>query len=229
MSTLRKSIATSFCAAGVLWVSTSFAQETVQPQPAQTTQPVQQQQTTTTTTQPAPAPAAAAPTAPAAGTVPATTQQSTTTTTAAPYVTTSPASDRYTEREVATRPNRALLSTGTGLFILSYGGSVIAGAVSDREEDKRLFIPVVGPWLDLGQRDCGAATPCGSNEDLAKAMIVTSGVVQGAGILMALGSFFIPETTTVTERTQTAKTKPTVKVLPVSFAAGAGVGAVGRF
>jgi hypothetical protein len=240
MSTFRKSIATSCCAiaAGALWVSTSFAQQatpvpppapgaaaadstTTQPKTVQS-QPAQQSTTQTTTTQ-QPVPAAAAPAAPVA------TQQSTTTTTAAPYAYNTPSSDRYTEREIAHRPNRVLLSTGTGLFVLSYGGSVIAGAVSDREEDKRLFIPVVGPWLNLGQRDCGAATPCGGNEDLAKAMIVTSGVVQGAGILMALGSFFIPETTTVTERTQTAKTKPTVKVLPVSFAAGAGVGAVGRF
>jgi len=107
---------------------------------------------------------------------------------------------------------------------------VIGGAVSDRDEDKRLFIPVVGPWLDLGQRDCNSGNPCGGNEDLAKAMIISSGVAQGAGVLLALSSLVIPESTSVTERTTTAKVvKPKVNVAPVSFAAGAGIGAVGRF
>ncbi|MBX3207853.1 MAG: hypothetical protein KF764_22595 [Labilithrix sp.] len=159
---------------------------------------------------------------------PAQPQVGTTQTTAAPYI--PPGGDRYAERTVERRPNRALLSTGTGLFVLSYGSSVVAGALSDRDADKRLFIPVVGPWMDLSRRGCGAENPCGANEDVAKAMIVTSGVVQGASVLMALGSLLIPESTTVTERSRSAQaTKPGVTVMPVSFAAGAGIGAVGRF
>lgn len=167
------------------------------------------QQTTTTTTAPA--------------TQPARPQVGTTQTTSA-YI----PEDRYAERTIEHRPNRTLLSTGTGLFVLSYGSSVVAAAVSDRDADKKLFIPVVGPWMDLGDRGCTGAEPCGANEDVAKAMVITSGIVQGAGVLMALSSLFIPESTTVSERTRAA-TKPEVRVLPVSFAAGAGLGAVGRF
>ena len=215
MSTLRIPVAMTTSVIALFCASSSFAQETTQ-------------QTTTTTS---PAPSQTQPAQPQQPQQPAQPQPqpvATTQTTAAPY--TAPGGDRYAERTVEHRPNRSLLSTGTGIFVLSYGSSVIAGAVSDRDSDKRLFIPVVGPWMDLADRDCNGANPCGGNEDIAKAMIITSGVVQGAGVLMALGSLFIPESTTVSERTTTAKVvKPEVRVAPVSFAAGAGLGAVGRF
>jgi hypothetical protein len=243
MSTLRIPAATATSLVALLCASTSFAQETTPKttattpattQPAQTTQP---SQTTTTPTQPG------APQQPSVSvTVEQPAQQpqqvGTTRTTAAPY--TAPSGDRYSERTIEHRPNRTLLSTGTGIFVLSYGSSVVAGAVSDRDEDKRLFIPVVGPWMDLANRDCGA-NPCGGTEDVAKAMIITSGIVQGAGVLMALGSLLIPESTSVSERTSAGTrarpsesahigaTKPEIRFAPVSFAAGAGLGAVGRF
>ena len=217
-------VAASFCA--LTYASASFADE-----PATTT-------TTTTTdstevssdtaAQPAPQPTTQSVTVqqPAAQPVqPVQQPVATTTTTAAPY--TYP-SDSYAERTVERRPNRTLLSTGVGILVVSYGASAVAGAISDRESDKNLFIPVVGPWLDLGNRDCGT-DPCGNREDINKAMLITSGVVQGAGLLMALGSLVIPESSTVTEKRSTAKVKPEVRVSPVSFRAGAGLGAIGRF
>ena len=134
------------------------------------------------------------------------------------------------ERTIEHRPNRSMLSTGTGLFIISYGSSALAAAVSDRDANKRLFIPVVGPWINLTDRGCNAERPCGANEDVAKAMIITSGVVQGAGVLLALGSLIIPESTTTTERARSAKlAERKVHVFPISLGAGAGLGAVGRF
>lgn len=151
---------------------------------------------------------------------------STTTTTAAPYY--PPGSDT-SERTIERRPNRSLLSTGVGIFVISYGASAVAGAISDRESDKNLFIPVVGPWMDLADRNCATSQSCGNREDINKAMIITSGVVQGAGVLMALSSLLIPEKTTVTETRGSAKTKPSVAVSPISFGAGAGLGAIGRF
>jgi hypothetical protein len=151
----------------------------------------------------------------------------TTQTTAAPYT-----ADTYAEKTVEKRPNSALLSTGVGMFVISYGASAVAGAISDRDADKNLFIPVVGPWLDLGERGCDVRG-CGNREDINKAMIVTSGIVQGAGVLLALSSLIIPESQSVSERRTTAKVlkpaKPEVKFSPVGFAAGAGFGAMGRF
>lgn len=214
MSTLRIPVALAASLATFLCAANGVAQETTEDtmapatsapattQPAQTTQePVQPQRA------PSEEPAA------------------TTQTTAAPY---SGRVDEPVVRTIEHRPNRTLLSTGTGLFILSYGPSVVAATVSDRDEDKRLYIPVVGPWLDLSNRECTRANPCGANEEVAKAMIITSGIVQGASVLMVLGSLMIPESTTITERRRAAA-KPAVKVTPVSFGAGAGIGAVGRF
>lgn len=138
-------------------------------------------------------------------------------------------SGRVIERTVEHRPNSDMLSTGVGLFILSYGASVVAAAESSREADRRLFIPVAGPWLDLQDRGCTVANPCGPNEGMARALIVTSGIVQGFGALLTLGSFFVPETTTTHLRPIATAPKPSVRVTPMSVAGGAGVAAVGRF
>jgi hypothetical protein len=105
------------------------------------------------------------------------------------------------------------LNKALGERVLIRAGIVITAAAF-------LLIPVVGPWMDLAVRSCSSADPCGNREGINNAMIITGGVVQGAGVLMALGSLIIPET---------PKNKPSVAVSPVSFGAGAGVGAVGRF
>jgi hypothetical protein len=222
MRSLRTTVAMAVSVAALVSVRTSFAEEpqtTVSPNPST---PTAQRQ------QPAPPPGQQEPVQ-QAPVQPRTTAgdpapTSTTRTTQAQYV---PAGDRVTERTIEKRPNSTLLSTGVGLFVISYGSSVVGGALSNRDADKRLFIPVVGPWMNLAQRGCTGSTPCGENEDVAKAMIVTSGVVQGASLLLALGSLIVPETVRIRERTKTAG--PSVKVLPVSFGAGAGIGAVGRF
>lgn len=218
MGKLRIPVATAASVIALTYATSSFADDT---EVTSTTTSTQTTPTTTTTTQPATQPTYVQP-APVVVQQPA----STTTTTAAPYY--PPGSDT-SERTIEKRPNRTLLSTGVGIFVVSYGASAVAGAISDRESDKNLFIPVVGPWIDLGDRNCSTAEPCGNREDINKAMLITSGVVQGAGVLMALGSLIIPETTSVKETRTTAKNKPTVAVAPVSFGAGAGLGAIGRF
>lgn len=204
------------------YASPSFADDTEVTSTTTSTSDTAPSTTTTVTQQPAQQPVYVQQPAPVVVQQPT----STTTTTAAPYY---PAGSDTSERTIEHRPNRTLLSTGVGIFVVSYGASAVAGAISDRDSDKNLFIPVVGPWMDLADRNCSTAEPCGNREDINKAMIITSGVVQGAGVLMALGSLIIPETTTVTDKRTTAKTKPSVAVSPVSFGAGAGIGAVGRF
>ncbi|MBX3227855.1 MAG: hypothetical protein KIT84_22865 [Labilithrix sp.] len=208
MSTPRISIAVAAATATFMVVSPSFADDTDQePQP----EPAAQQ----------PAPPQPAPPPP-----PQQQRVSTTTTTQASYVT---SSDRIVEEERHDRPNKTLLVTGGSLFLLSYVPSVLVAAQSDREADNRLYIPVVGPWLDLGQRNCDV-NPCGDSEGVAKAFIIASGAVQGIGVLTALSSLVIPERERVQVRQPaTAATKPEVHVLPVSFAGGGGLGAVGRF
>lgn len=230
MSPLRIPVALATAGLALLCASTSFAQAT-QPktQPVQT-QPAQTQPVQTQPAQPQPGQAMQQPVQPQqvqpAQTVPQQQVQQqpvgTTQTTAAPYI------PPGGERRETHLPNRPLLRTGAGVFLLSYAPSVVVGAMSDREADKKLYIPVAGPWMDLAHRGCTAENPCGAGEDVATAMLITSGVAQGAGILMGLGSLLIPESTTITQKTAEA-TKPEVRVAPISVRAGAGIAVFGRF
>lgn len=88
-------------------------------------------------------------------------------------------------------PNRPLLITGGVLLVGTYGASAIVAAESDRKADDKLFIPVVGPWLDLKRRDCDV-NACGS-DTFNKILIGGSGVLQGAGALMVLLGLVVPE------------------------------------
>ncbi len=227
MSTLRIPVALATAGVALLCASTSFGQAT-QPkaQPVQT-QPAQTQPVQTQPAQPQPVQTMQQPGQPQQyQTVPQQQVQQqpigTTQTTAAPYI------PPGGERRETHLPNRPLLRTGAGVFLLSYAPSVVVGAMSDREADKKLYIPVAGPWMDLAHRGCSTENPCGAGEDVATAMLITSGVAQGAGILMGLGSLLIPESTTITQKTAEA-TKPEVRVAPISFRAGAGIGVFGRF
>lgn len=137
------------------------------------------------------------------------------------------------QQETTIRPNRPMLITGAVVFAGTYGASVIVGAASSRPSDDKLFIPVVGPWLDLGER-CGSSDPpcsTGSSEDWNKALLIGSGVLQGAGVLTALISLFVPEKKEAPPMSaaKAKPVKPEVRVTPLSFRAGGGLGAVGTF
>ncbi len=212
MSPLRNLVTIAASAAAISYAGASRADVTSttvtqqQPQPQQPVVVQQPPPPQTVTVQPAPAP------------------QSTTTTTAAPFTPTQPGTE-YGERSVEHRPNKTLLTTGIGIFVVSYAASGIAGLASTKDSDGFLLVPLVGPWLDLGNRNC----PCGGREDTNRAAIVTAGVFQTAGALLTLGSFFIPESTSVTNEKHVVTTKPEVHVTPVSYGNGAGIGAIGRF
>jgi hypothetical protein len=187
----------------------------------------------TVTTQPQPPPPQATvvqtapqPPPPQVVTVPPPPPASTTTTTAAPYA--PPGNDQYAESSVEHRPNKTMLKTGLGIFVVSYAASGIAGLASSHDSDGYLLVPLVGPWLDLGNRGC-ANGGCGDHDTAAKAAIVTSGIFQTVGALLTVGSFIVPEGTTTTHESHTAALKPEVHVTPVSYGDGAGIGAVGRF
>jgi hypothetical protein len=126
------------------------------------------------------------------------------------------------------RPHRTLLWTGLSVFTVTYAGSAVAGGIAgDRVPDKNLFVPLVGPWLDLGQRDCDFR-PCDpGQETLFESLIIASGVLQGGAALLTVSSFFVPEKSAT--RTSAAATESDVRVVPISYAGGGGVGVVGLF
>lgn len=143
---------------------------------------------------------------------------STTQTTGAIYET-SVAAERPAEPE--RKPNKAMLITGSAIFLGTYVGSVIVASFSDTNGDDMLFIPLVGPWLDLGQRDCSLGE-CTAREDWNIVTIIGSGAAQAAGIGIALASFLVGE--------RHPKTEAKVQVLPIGMGrGGAGIGAFGAF
>lgn len=92
------------------------------------------------------------------------------------------------------RPNRPLLITGLVFLGGAYGASAIVAGTSNRPEDEKLYYPVVGPWMDLNDRDC-RLNPC-DNKTLNNALLVGSGIVQGLGALSLVLSIIVPEKTT---------------------------------
>jgi hypothetical protein len=136
-------------------------------------------------------------------------------------------------------PNPTLLGSGAGTFVLGYAPAVVVGIVSDHKGDDNLFIPVAGPWIDLGKRDCSGATILTSNgpfelasrsncgtSDIERAALITTGIVQGAGVLQMLASLFVPDRrVTVVAHSR----GPKIMVAPTYFAGGAGAMASGRF
>lgn len=145
---------------------------------------------------------------------------STTTTTSAEYDESAGA-----EREQTYQPNRPMLITGAAMFVAPYVTGVIVAAQSDLDADKRNYIPLVGPWLDLGQRPCSFGSDCSTTDNVGSALLIASGVAQGVGVILTAASFAVPEKTTARTEPQTGK----VFVTPVSFVGGAGVGALGTF
>jgi hypothetical protein len=96
---------------------------------------------------------------------------------------------------------------------------------SDRDADEKLFIPVVGPWLDLQHRGC-STNPCTSNKTLYKALLVGDGILQGVGAVGMLLSLVIPQDT---ERHWYLIGDEDLVVAPQFGNATLGVGAAGRF
>lgn len=140
----------------------------------------------------------------------ATVTTSQTTTTSAPITT--PIDRPSYELKENRRPNRPLLITGGAIFAGTYTTTAIAVAANDSGPDRSLYIPVVGPWLHLADRD---GTEGHTGETL---LIGASGVLQGAGIAIMIASAIIPEKRSV----------GTISAGPVKMMVGPG-GAVGTF
>jgi hypothetical protein len=126
-------------------------------------------------------------------------------------------------------PNRALLGTGLVTFGLSYIPAVVVAAVSTQSADHHLYVPVVGPWLDLGNRpDCSLANTACDNETGNKVLLVIDGVFQGVGVVSVVAGLLTPEHETMVRAARTGK--PTVRLTPARMGSGGyGLAAIGKF
>jgi hypothetical protein len=140
------------------------------------------------------------------------------------------ASAQEVERKTVTEkggPSHGMLYSGIVVGGISYGAAAVVAMTSNVDADRRLIVPIAGPWLALsGRPACGGLTqPSCDSTTTDKVLIVTDGVFQAVGALLIVGAFLNPRTTTVT----TAK-EPPVRVAPTSVAGGGyGLVAFGNF
>lgn len=139
-----------------------------------------------------------------------------------------PAAPRGEVRDEYTGPNRRLIGSGLVTFGLSYIPSLIVAGTSDVGADHHLYVPIVGPWLDLGDRPgCGPGHIDCDAETTDKVLLVLDGVFQGLGALTTVTGFLSPERQEVV-RTAEAE-KPGVHLAPARVASGYGLAAFGKF
>lgn len=88
------------------------------------------------------------------------------------------------------RPNKPLIVSGFVTFGIPYTISVVVAATSVRSEDHALYIPLVGPWIDLATRGgCPALAPNCGGETAAKAGLIVDGIFQGLGVITMASGF----------------------------------------
>jgi hypothetical protein len=91
--------------------------------------------------------------------------------------------------------NRPLLITSSIVMVGAYVPAAAVAYSSDRAADqKNLYYPIVGPWMNLADRQCDVVA-C-SNEGLNKTLLIADGVGQGLGAIGLVASIFVPGKTT---------------------------------
>lgn len=138
----------------------------------------------------------------------------------AAYTATPPVAD---EVRSTIRPHPAVAITGGTLLVGGYVPAMIIAAQSSRDTDQQLYIPVVGPWMDLANRKCDVH-PC-TNEDWNKVGLVATGVAQGAGAILLVASLFVPESRVLRFASRTGP----VTVLPMATPTTMGMTAFAAF
>jgi hypothetical protein len=120
-------------------------------------------------------------------------------------------------------PNAFLFSSGLLTTGLSYTPALVVAVNSDRSEDKYLYAPFVGPWLDLASRD--------DDSKLNRTLLVVDGVFQTIGAVQLIASLmFINSGSDAVVADASSSTISLAAVAPAQLADdGYGLVAVGRF
>jgi hypothetical protein len=138
------------------------------------------------------------------------------------------------ERTTYSPPNNPLFIGGAITFGVSYVPAVIVAAALNTHYDNYLYIPVVGPWIDIANRpQCGNGLlqPSCSSQTGRKIIIAGVGILQAVGATAMVLGLVLPgrHTELVTAKSDRSK-KLHVDVLPSSVGRdGYGVIAVGDF
>ena len=120
------------------------------------------------------------------------------------------------------RPNRPWLITGGLVLTASYVTTAAFAVQSDHDPDKKLLIPIAGPWLNLADRQCSGCT----NETRNEALVIGSGILQAIGTGFIITGFLVPEKI---EAATIQMGSVRMNVAPTQTAGGMGAVAVGTF
>jgi hypothetical protein len=143
--------------------------------------------------------------------------------------TTSSGAVRREEREEGYMPNRYLLTTGLILWGVPYLTGVVVAAQSSNSADQHLYVPIVGPWVDLGQRgSCPVSSNDCNTETTNKVLLGVDGVLQAVGTLEVVWGFLRPEHREVTTIAATRYT-PKIALSPARLGTGYGLSAFAEF
>jgi hypothetical protein len=156
---------------------------------------------------------------------------SSTTSLADTAATASPADPAVAEQTSYAPPNRPILAGGILAFLASYGPAVVVAAANSKSYDNNLYIPLVGPWLDLRSRPgCGGPgeAECTGREEGSRALLVLSGVFQALGAMTVAVGLIVPEKRHSPVRAKADK--PALHVFPAQVSRdGYGLAAAGTF
>ena len=122
--------------------------------------------------------------------------------------------------------NASVFGTGAVVFGGTYLASIIVAGSSDNVGDRRLWVPVVGPWLDLHDRgSCPISEPRCDDATSAKVLLVADGLFQAAGVLGMLDGVLEPSH----HRRAVLVGQHDVHVVPNVTGDGGGLTAFGHF
>jgi hypothetical protein len=141
----------------------------------------------------------------------------------------SAASAQTTTTEEGYVPNRVMLASGLILWGVPYSVGVGVAAESGNQADQHLYVPIVGPWIDLTQRGgCPVGYNSCNTETTNKVLLVGDGIFQAIGTLQVLWAFLRPEHREVMTVSATRYT-PKIAFTPSPVASGYGLTALAQF
>jgi hypothetical protein len=127
----------------------------------------------------------------------------------------------------------AVLFAGLVTFALSYVPSVMTASESGVPVDRQLFVPVAGPWIDLGTRPtCGLRSVSCSAEVGNQALLIADGFFQGLAVVQILAGLTMVVRVARESASAVAKVEdqPSVRVRPAALSGGGyGLAAIGKF
>jgi hypothetical protein len=108
------------------------------------------------------------------------------------------------------RFNSPVVATGAAVFATSYAAAVITAASTDAPGNSHLYLPLVGPWIDLGARaSCDSAhAHCGGDSAASKTLLAVDGVFQAAGAVTMIEGMLHP-----------IRSRKSIMIRPTTFAA----------